>query len=160
MLLLYPIAILIAVATDLFTFHYASTISDSDYDVEWQDDTFTFHYASTISELMCPNTRVTLTFTFHYASTISIIGTTGQEKRLALHSTMLLLYPTCRSKRPVEISLYIPLCFYYIGQSSGFAYIWCHFTFHYASTISIMASLQSSSELAFTFHYASTISHG
>ena len=59
---------------------------------------FTFHYASTISTSLLVYAPFPLYFTFHYASTISF-------------------YPSRNSG--VLLSLYIPLCFYYILISCG-----------------------------------------
>ena len=104
-------------------------------------------------------TKRLITFTFHYASTISMFF------RFLTFS----LY-----------SLYIPLCFYYILMMispSSFPYSTLHstmlllyrnsdscnyniicFTFHYASTISIVHTAHTKRIRTFTFHYASTIS--
>ena len=98
---------------------------------------FTFHYASTISTPLLVYAPFPLYFTFHYASTISSCPFCWTAPICALHSTMLLLYPS------------IP---------PGIVEFFYHFTFHYASTISLSPADSPGWERAFTFHYASTIS--
>ena len=93
-----------------------------------------------------------------YASTISYLTFCFLLPLLALHSTMLLLYPANNGASNEDKILYIPLCFYYIGYEKGIlpgiqalhstmlllyriasfkrAELACIFTFHYASTIS------------------------
>ena len=97
-----------------------------------------------------------------------------------LHSTMLLLYPlSCNRDLPVlqiyiplcfyfilrtyldrlrSSQIYIPLCFYFISESSTTMESKKKFTFHYASTLSVMYHMQSRLHTIFTFHYASTLS--
>ena len=38
-------------------------------------------------------------------------------------------------------------------------YLWILFTFHYASTLSLMTFMSADYNIRFTFHYASTLSH-
>ena len=97
-----------------------------------------------------------------------------------LHSTMLLLYRTRRKRRNHANNIYIPLCFYFIFLGHLNAFSGSEFTFHYASTLSFIASPVSATAAylhstmlllypetvnimgpqgpAFTFHYASTLS--
>ena len=121
--------------TDIFTFHYASTISERLRSVPFRITAFTFHYASTISgsgtpspiryglyiplcfyyiktsDLQC---TLVVHFTFHYASTISDVWCDCQNALQPLHSTMLLLYLPWLFLCVFPSTLYIPLCFYYI----------------------------------------------
>ena len=122
-----------------FTFHYASTISEEDWHAEIREDIFTFHYASTISLNQGSGTARRLhlhsTLLLLYRSRLSgtqgcvsdlhstmllLYHSTYADKRawvFDLHSTMLLLYPEA-VYAPNDINrIYIPLCFYYIGQS-------------------------------------------
>ena len=98
------------------------------------------------------------TFTFHYASTISILRQQKSMESLALHSTMLLLYPVYTVFRESENHF----TFHYASTISPVrqAVEVRHsvFTFHYASTISTSANSSQTAEQNFTFHYASTIS--
>ena len=96
---------------------------------------------------------------------------------------MLLLYPVLIFLISRFINLYIPLCFYYIVSANKIRHLLHHplhstmlllypncckvrivnvygFTFHYASTISIIPQPQTKPVAHFTFHYASTISFG
>ena len=55
---------------------------------------FTFHYASTLSNSLVGNSALLTLFTFHYASTLSgPIHAEKSQQEIHLHSTMLLLYP-------------------------------------------------------------------
>ena len=77
-------------------------------------NTFTFHYASTLSfgwRGTCGHLSI---FTFHYASTLSKKIDDAIEKKMNLHSTMLLLYQPYDSEGIMDNK----------------------FTFHYASTLS------------------------
>ena len=76
----------------------------------------------------------------------------------SLHSTMLLLYRRLIFAPFLLCLLYIPLCFYYISESSSESTGNATFTFHYASTISKHCMSFSPFFFVFTFHYASTIS--
>ena len=72
---------------------------------------------------------------------------------------MLLLYRlTYRDILPA-ITIYIPLCFYFIPSCSIKISSHSVFTFHYASTLSRIASAIQCCMDSFTFHYASTLSH-
>ena len=50
---------------------------------------------------------------------------------------MLLLYPYPPAIHPFSVSIYIPLCFYFIYLCIILSYAFSAFTFHYASTLSI-----------------------
>ncbi len=143
-----------------FTFHYASTLSQSPtlrsrnakkiyiplcfYFIDLQNITQSlgfYHLHSTMLLLYPPDRRTwkrqRSTFTFHYASTLS-----AERARLQW---------SCNR-------IYIPLCFYFIhrridqsGQSNSF-------TFHYASTLSRIPARSGVPAFPFTFHYASTLS--
>ena len=78
--------------------------------------------------------------------------------QISLHSTMLLLYRRLIFAPFLLCLLYIPLCFYYISESSSESTGNATFTFHYASTISKHCMSFSPFFFVFTFHYASTIS--
>ena len=119
----------------IFTFHYASTLSETAdcrgvcsliyiplcfYFIlmpvgHWSVySPFTFHYASTLSSGYWPYSTAITKFTFHYASTLS------QADRSA----------------HVLIKIYIPLCFYFIVWEAVSQPPPSKFTFHYASTLS------------------------
>ena len=113
MLLLYLFELDLYTLPDVFTFHYASTLSPCFFICCNYYIIFTFHYASTLSSrdipkrlqyshlhstmlLLYPNfIRISLCsfqFTFHYASTLSEQATHSAQRIFHLHSTMLLLY--------------------------------------------------------------------
>ena len=140
-----------------FTFHYASTISDSSvlpaavlpalhstmlllyrlYRVE--GDAKTYLYIPLCFYYIMYDVKgvvADMIFTFHYASTISDICLDCLPPVSPLHSTMLLLYLTAEAW----------------GVSTDV------FTFHYASTISSAENADGATSFIFTFHYASTIS--
>ena len=72
---------------------------------------------------------------------------------------MLLLYRlTYRDILPA-ITIYIPLCFYFIAGQSVNKNLDKLFTFHYASTLSLSDSRPIFLLKSFTFHYASTLSN-
>ena len=75
-------------------------------------------------------------FTFHYASTLSIDSAESLWKAVYLHSTMLLLYRWIITGMPGHLTIYIPLCFYFIKVWSKEQLVTVWFTFHYASTLS------------------------
>ena len=75
-----------------FTFHYASTLSNTVGSGADEMYTFTFHYASTLSPLPKMLPHCVPLFTFHYASTLSILDYLVSATWINLHSTMLLLY--------------------------------------------------------------------
>ena len=78
----------------IFTFHYASTLSQPTSETQYFLYAVTFHYASTFSLLFADILAYNDEFTFQYASTLSIEGTTKSGFKFNLHSTMLLLYPS------------------------------------------------------------------
>ena len=122
---------------------------------------------------------MTTKFTFHYASTLS-----GSLRRSLLSS--LIYIPLCfyfiSSAAHAAIfffPIYIPLCFYFILTKSTKSSCNCLFTFHYASTLSLISTQNTShnhnlhstmlllyllpvvyciDHSVFTFHYASTLS--
>ena len=55
--------------------------------------------------------------------------------------------------------IYIPLCFYFIVERLYFQCPKIVFTFHYASTLSVLFFTQIKNVSKFTFHYASTLSN-
>ena len=57
-------------------------------------------------------------FTFHYASTLSEQAVYDEKKKNNLHSTMLLLYRRRIERRCFQNNIYIPLCFYFIGNGT------------------------------------------
>ena len=121
---------------NIFTFHYASTLSILVSDLPAIFPWFTFHYASTLSVPVYKYEIYASTFTFHYASTLSrkksrrcrykhiyiplcfYFITWGHPDRHTrqhyLHSTMLLLYPKSGLPPLTASDIYIPLCFYFI----------------------------------------------
>ena len=100
-----------------FTFHYASTISALDYNYFRIHSFFTFHYASTISK--SPLSAICKSLTLH--STMLLLyqryARVFAGRLPPLHSTMLLLYQILPSYSHRPLTLYIPLCFYYIHRS-------------------------------------------
>ena len=123
-----------------FTFHYASTISRSQH--MYLNTDITLH--STMLLLYPDSHALTpffFDFTFHYASTISEVRYGTQSRKPPLHSTMLLLYHSLMIQSFLLLSLYIPLCFYYILVGGGGTGGGSYFTFHYASTISNLRDL-------------------
>ena len=72
---------------------------------------------------------------------------------------MLLLYRSSTSTPAYIVSIYIPLCFYFIDTSKLDSRFRMIFTFHYASTLSIHLITCILSFDRFTFHYASTLSN-
>ena len=119
-----------------FTFHYASTLSSFSRSALWILIVFTFHYASTLSECVSDEFCCGCEFTFHYASTLSYhpadslfhlsdLHSTMLLLYLSafrplglytfnLHSTMLLLYHSFSRTAYCSVTIYIPLCFYFI----------------------------------------------
>ena len=98
----------------------------------------------------------------HLHSTMLLLylvhGTDKIEHITNLHSTMLLLYPN-RPVYPLMWSrIYIPLCFYFIPGSCPQQADSSWFTFHYASTLSLLPVFRFGIGFIFTFHYASTLS--
>ena len=76
-----------------------------------------------------------------------------------LHSTMPLLYPcdTDITKRKI-IHLHSTMLLLYLASLLQHQHL-VQFTFHYASTLSVIASVMFIIYHTFTFHYASTLSH-
>ena len=98
-------------------------------------------------------------FTFHYASTLSNELTFVFNQITHLHSTMLLLYPTSSTYFAIPFSyIYIPLCFYFIGDSTGkevcTRYIYIPLCFYFIGGWPCSWRAPA----VFTFHYASTLS--
>ena len=82
-----------------------------------------------------------LLFTFHYASTLSEIVIRTSYSAFYLHSTMLLLYRKLAGRWRLLLCIYIPLCFYFIALSPCCSHPASDsFTFHYASTLSIVGA--------------------
>ena len=122
---------------------------------------FTFHYASTISRLSIAvglhrttlHSTMLLLYHFHVCFHSAMLylyiplcfyyillpAGVVYTTYVTLHSTMLLLYldSYCRFRLPSV--LYIPLCFYYISTLPPAVTNNATFTFHYASTISVVA---------------------
>ena len=99
-------------------------------------------------------------FTFHYASTLSNLVRDIVVVLWHLHSTMLLLYLQRGLTDSRVLCIYIPLCFYFIADALFIFDAILKFTFHYASTLSVIAIIDKFLLSAFTFHYASTLSYG
>ena len=98
----------------VFTFHYASTLSCAPSRMSMLSTPFTFHYASTLSGVSGSDRGKFKGFTFHYASTLSAAISSAVRSVSNLHSTMLLLYRILFLRNPLEVRIYIPLCFYFI----------------------------------------------
>ena len=127
----------------LFTFHYASTLSKLKIIRIKPFNQFTFHYASTLSRKAQAVFGTTIEFTFHYASTLSHLTKKRRPPVTAnLHSIMLLLYRTCHLPHSWgSFIIYIPLCFYFIRIRFNIQRGRSWFTFHYASTLSTAEQL-------------------
>ena len=98
-----------------FTFHYASTLSRIASAIQCCMDSFTFHYASTLSFYAADFFFFHFSFTFNYASTLSISG----NRILAIIPEFTFHYASTLSKRLLIrailiFCIYIPLCFYFI----------------------------------------------
>ena len=80
------------------------------------------------------------------------------DMRPTLHSTMLLLYLTSSLKESSPFRLYIPLCFYYIHsvpwKESPWFLLYIPLCFYYIDCVIFSLTR----DYCFTFHYASTIS--
>ena len=165
----------------IFTFHYASTLSEGrlsgwpeclqiyiplcfyfinrlgiDWGLIWSiyiPLCFYFIISVILSSVTC-----SAWFTFHYASTLSAYVSWHTACHNYLHSTMLLLYPKLLHQNIIAFRIYIPLCFYFIAYCirdpmlHGFIYIPLCFYF-----ISSLLSWYAGKDW-FTFHYASTLS--
>ena len=137
MLLLYPRnAFLWSLFRNLFTFHYASTLSFR-------------RLLPMIGNII----YIPLCFYFITGGTAYFI-----RRNLNLHSTMLLLYRWITLWQIHQKLIYIPLCFYFIGMSVRLWPPLLPFTFHYASTLSGDRNNWQGWSNSFTFHYASTLS--
>ena len=136
MLLLYPLpfsrALVLRVIYIPLCFYFIFTLWNQVFD--WA--VFTFHYASTLSIPREPLPLSAPSFTFHYASTLSA--------RKLDHKRQISIYiPLCFYFIHVVIGLkafcthiYIPLCFYFIWKFDVIHLYPVTFTFHYASTLS------------------------
>ena len=102
---------------DQFTFHYASTLSQSLSSARPGRSVFTFHYASTLSFIESTLMDGYVGFTFHYASTLS------EWIDLWSHDGDHIYIPLCFYFIPPRIRtgertffINIPLCFYFIRK--------------------------------------------
>ena len=159
MLLLYPLQNIFKTGYYEFTFHYASTLSccrrrksESGYHLHSimlllylrfatscsSDALFTFHYASTLSRPYI----LLLRYIFYLHSIMLLLYRRSNIWymfiRIDLHSIMLLLYPLLVRRFHTEDYIYIPLCFYFIGRWFTDMQTAIKFTFHYASTLSVI----------------------
>ena len=116
MLLLYLITRGSRPVKSSFTFHYASTLSQSDRISREVYHRFTFHYASTLSRLS--NRLQPALHDLH--STMLLLYRDDHERKIYpnsyLHSTMLLLYHDGLERRFIAYNIYIPLCFSFIPR--------------------------------------------
>ena len=181
MLLLYPVGSLIgALGVIGFTFHYASTLSERSqppagarvyiyiplcfYFIRssYHCPSHLIHLHSTMLLLYRRNHKVIGYCEINLHSTMLLLYQfDGEELVISytdLHSTMLLLYPSSNTASSNPSSIYIPLCFYFIVKQSQIEVKIIQFTFHYASTLSVLNLFQPGFFLQFTFHYASTLS--
>ena len=105
-------------AVDVFTFHYASTLSSRIPLLQLHDlriyIPLCFYF---IPGDRCGKGILQYPFTFHYASTLSCRHEYKCEFEFNLHSTMLLLYLQRQIRTRNRISIYIPLCFYFIRRT-------------------------------------------
>ena len=141
---------------------------------------FTFHYASTLSNLkskaeLTKQIYIPLCFYFigdrteiytddvcHLHSIMLLLYQRVWAKKAYpadLHSIMLLLYREVPPINRDDLDIYIPLCFYFIHcRRKRKDRIQMTFTFHYASTLSLPKTARRIRMWVFTFHYASTLS--
>ena len=80
----------------------------------------TFHYASTLSNTRTCEKCCCDSSTFHYASTLSMEQAYFFRHNTNLHSIMLLLYLVQQMCSSHHSTIYIPLCFYFIGSRSRY----------------------------------------
>ena len=144
-----------------FTFHYASTLSNTDatavrkitdlhstmlllYRPGWSDPwpsiwiyiPLCFYFILTAKDqrdIQQIHLHSTMLLLYPISSPPQPAG------RSYLHSTMLLLYRTRPGRAWSERRIYIPLCFYFIAKQQATRIEDALFTFHYASTLSDQA---------------------
>ena len=142
-----------------FTFHYASTLSKCLSEDHRLYPIFTFHYASTLSGYSESKTRRIYKFTFHYASTLSCWPSWRKAwPGSYLHSTMLLLYQMkTGSYYGILLNLHSTMLLLYRSAhwrwSQG-CWIYIPLCFYFIFFVNFSHSISSK----FTFHYASTLS--
>ena len=115
----------------LFTFHYASTLSNVLCTSIALISAFTFHYASTLSKTQALEAPASAPFTFHYASTLSYLLFCRS------HCLGFIYIPLCfyfidelNRFRTLLNLIYIPLCFYFIYKAfrNGGIFFYLHST--------------------------------
>ena len=165
----------------LFTFHYASTLSNVLCTSIALISAFTFHYASTLSKTQALEAPASAPFTFHYASTLSYLLFCRS------HCLGFIYIPLCfyfidelNRFRTLLNLIYIPLCFYFIYKAfrNGGIFFYLHSTMlllyrhdpdgsfltfgnlHSTMLLLYLVSWDGTTESndIFTFHYASTLS--
>ena len=129
-------ALNLSTSQNIFTFHYASTLSRFQHFLRWRHNnlhsTMLLLYPFLVGVSLLVFLHLHSTMLLLYRMSARVANTTGRY----LHSTMLLLYP---------FHFWL-LCHH------------CGFTFHYASTLSFPYSFIELTCYKFTFHYASTLS--
>ena len=162
-----------------FTFHYASTLSITRICQKMENFIyiplcFYFIIAVGLSCDLCHDIYIPLCFYFietryekvnlfliiYIPLCFYFITTVCRPSRRMnhLHSTMLLLYLKRVFNCACVLIIYIPLCFYFITLSGERYRVFTRFTFHYASTLSVVTTFTTYQLTEFTFHYASTLS--
>ena len=137
MLLLYRILFQVISLVYLFTFHYASTLSNR----------FPRHYAGAV------HLHSTMLLLYLWISPVS-------RFQKFIYIPLCFYFIRNDWKWIAHCSLiYIPLCFYFIRvKEAGLSSRAIKFTFHYASTLSPDPPCLMYPQSSFTFHYASTLS--
>ena len=143
----------------LFTFHYASTLS-----VEWRSclcsaSAFTFHYASTLSKLLAGLLPGWVCIYIPLCFYFILLAQIYNRRCFVIYIPLCFYFIRLRREIPGwRKHIYIPLCFYFIRKGHGTTgstfnlhstmlllyrsshdpvmYVFCGFTFHYASTLS------------------------
>ena len=142
-----------------FTFHYASTLSESAIEAHKPGKKFTFHYASTLSRTDAGEKCLHCLFKFHYASTLSACDIIKYLCGFLIYIPLCFYFIKEVSENLRNFCcIYIPLCFYFIFIRSDRL----RSRFHLHSTMLLLYPAPERKAVIpgylFTFHYASTLS--
>ena len=117
---------------------------------------FTFHYASTYTLSVFLRPSLYSEFTFHYASTYTKYKLDFSRFMRNLHSTMLLLIPSSSGISGSSFKIYIPLCFYLYEPIVADTQCQLHIYIPLCFYLYAVQRRTSWFRITFTFHYAST----
>ena len=141
-----------------FTFHYASTLTDPDVHLILFDCAIYIPLCFYFNVGGWMGARAGTAFTFHYASTLT-------SSSCSILSSLFCIYiPLCfyfnisqRKQKSIPKSIYIPLCFYFNRRNktnpSPWLFIYIPLCFYFNQNQGIW----NASGVRFTFHYASTL---